>query len=173
MPADFQSTARALSLPISEPDEQESPSFSALRPPWSHSSRRGSRSLSSAQAISFRDRTINQARSLYRAWEERWQRMTLVQKILYILASLGLGALGVASVFLAGKIFIWLGPKAAEWEHAPLAYVIIWFSIMVVSFPPLIGWTTLGTISGFLFGFWKGYVQFSSSRPTGPLKSLF
>lgn len=164
MPADYQTTARALSLPVSEPEEQESPLFSGLRPPWSHSpslSRRSSRRHSTmGEAVSFRDRMINQAESFYRTARERWEKMTLVQKIIYFAASLLLGALGVASLVLAGKIFIWLGPVAEEWERSPWAYIVVWFSIVLVSFPPLVGWSTLGTISGFLFGFWKGCVDF-------------
>lgn len=164
MPADYQTTARALSLPVSEPEEQESPSFSGLRPPWSHSpnlSRRSSRRQSTmGEAVSFRDRMINQAESLYRTARERWEKMTLIQKIIYFTASLLLGALGVASLVLAGKIFIWLGPVAEEWGRSPWAFIIVWFSIILVSFPPLVGWSTLGTISGFLFGFWKGCVSF-------------
>lgn len=163
MPADYQSTARALSLPVSEPEEQESPVFSGLRPPWSHSpnlSRRGSRRQSTmGEAGSFRDRMINQAEAFYRTAKDRWEKMTLIQKTLYFLGSLLVGAFGVASLVLAGKIFIWLGPVAEQWERSPWAYIVVWFSIILVSFPPLVGWSTLGTISGFLFGFWKGCVS--------------
>jgi hypothetical protein len=102
---------------------------------------------------------INQAEAIYRTAKDRWEKMTLVQKIIYFTASLLLGALGVASLVLAGKIFIWLGPVAEQWERSPWAYLIVWFSIILVSFPPLVGWSTLGTISGFLFGFWKGCVS--------------
>lgn len=111
------------------------------------------------EAVSFRDRMINQAESFYRAAKDRWERMTLVQKTLYFLGSLLVGALGIASLILAGHIFIWLGPVAEQWEHSAGAYALVWFSIILVSFPPLVGWSTLGTISGFLFGFWRGCVH--------------
>lgn len=159
MPADYQSTARALSLPVSEPEEQQSPLFSGLRPPWSHSPSLSRRHSTMGDAVSFRDRIINQAESLYRTARERWDKMTPIQKMIYVAASLLLGALGIASVVLAGKIFVWLGPVAEEWERSPWAYIILWFSIILVSFPPLVGWSSLGTISGFLFGFWKGCVH--------------
>ncbi|EEA24137.1 Tlg2-vesicle protein [Talaromyces marneffei ATCC 18224] len=171
MPADYQSTARALSLPVSEPEEQESPLSPGLRPPWSHSpnsSRRGSRRQSTmGEAVSFRDRMINQAESFYRAAKDRWERMTLVQKTLYFLGSLLVGALGIASLILAGHIFIWLGPVAEQWEHSAGAYALVWFSIILVSFPPLVGWSTLGTISGFLFGFWRGWIVYASATVVG------
>ncbi|EED17797.1 conserved hypothetical protein [Talaromyces stipitatus ATCC 10500] len=175
MPADYTSTARALSLPVSEPEDQQSPLFSPLRPPWSHSpvlSRRGSRPLSMGEAVSFRDRIINQAEFFYRTIKDRWEKLTLVQKIIYFTGSLLVGALGVASLILAGKIFIWLGPVAEKWEHSPLAYVVVWFLIILVSFPPLVGWSTLGTISGFLFGFWKGWIIYATATIVGSTLSF-
>lgn len=162
MPADYQSTARALSLPVSDSEEQESPVFAGIRPPWSHSpslSRRGSHPLAVGEAVSFRDRMINQAESVYRALRNRWNKMTMIQKIITFIGALLLGAAGIGFMVLAGQIFIWLGPVAEKWEHAPWAYVIVWFSIILVSFPPMVGWSTLGTICGFLFGFWKGCVM--------------
>jgi hypothetical protein len=157
MPADYQSTARALSLPVSESEEQESSLFAGIRPPWSQSPL-SSRRHSVGEAVSFRDRIINQAISTYRAARKRWDKMTLVQKTLASLGVLLLSAAGVAFMVLAGHIFIWLGPVADRWERSPLAYVVVWLLIILVSFPPVVGWATLGTIAGFLFGFWKGFV---------------
>lgn len=59
---------------------------------------------------------------------------------------------------LTGQVFVWLKPVADEWQDSKLAYFLLWMSVIVVSFPPLIGWSTMGTISGYLFGVWKGYV---------------
>jgi ABC-type dipeptide/oligopeptide/nickel transport system permease component len=164
MPADYESTARALSLPVTEPEESESSLFTGIRPPWSHSpiSRRGSISLSTREAAGFRDRTINQALSVYRGVLKHWSKMTVIQKILAALAALLLAGLGVGAMILAGQIFVWLGPKAEQWERSPLAYILLWISVILVSFPPMVGWTTIGTVAGFLFGFWKGYAFFLS-----------
>jgi hypothetical protein len=166
MPADYESTARALSLPVTEPDELESPLFAGIRPPWSHSpiSRRASLPLSTREAVSFRDRAINQAHSAYRGVLKRWDKMSVIQKIIAVLAALLLAGLGVGTMILAGQIFVWLGPKAEKWERSPLAYIILWISVILVSFPPMVGWTTIGTVAGFLFGFWKGYASFRTRR---------
>jgi len=161
MPADYESTARALSLPVSEPEETESPLFAGIRPPWSQAPllRRSSLPLSAREAVSFRDRMIDKAETMHRTMSDRWRKMTLKQKLVTVLGGILSVAVGLAFMIFAGRVFVWLGPVAEKWEHAPLAYFLVWVSVIVVSFPPMVGWSTLGTISGFLFGFWKGYVH--------------
>lgn len=83
--------------------------------------------------------------------------MTLWQKVGTVLAGIASLAFGLGFMMLTGQVFVWLKPVADEWENSKLAYFILWISVIVVSFPPLIGWSTIGTISGFLFGVWKGY----------------
>lgn len=163
MPADYESTARALSLPVTSPEESDSPLFASIRPQWSHSSigRRGSLPISVREAATFRDQIINQAQSSWRALRKRWEKMTLGQKALAVFAFMLSAALGVGFMIFTGKIFVWLGPVAEKWEHAPLAYILLWLGVFTVSFPPLVGWSTLGTIMGFVFGFWKGCVTTS------------
>lgn len=166
MPADYQSTARALSLPTSESAEQESPLFAGIRPPWSQSPL-SSRRLSMGEAVTLRDRIINHAESTYRMVRNRWDKMTLVQKALASFGALLAGAAGIAFMVLAGQIFVWLGPVAERWERSPWAYITVWLSIIVVSFPPLVGWSTIGTISGFLFGFWRGWIIYATATVVG------
>jgi hypothetical protein len=102
-----------------------------------------------------------------RGLRKRWGKLTLWQKILAVFAFILSASLGVGLMILTGQVFIWLGPKAENWEHAPLAYIIIWMGVFMVSFPPLVGWSTLGTVAGFIFGFWKGCVTFSAGlRPS-------
>jgi len=80
--------------------------------------------------------------------------------------------LSVGLMVLTGKIFIWIRPMADKWEHETLPYIVVWVCIVVVSFPPLIGWTTLGTISGLIFGFWKGWLVFATASIVGSTCSL-
>lgn len=70
----------------------------------------------------------------------------------FILANM----LGLAFLFFTGKVFIWIRPVAAQWEKSRLAFFILWLCVFFVSFPPLVGWSTFGTVSGYLFGVWKG-----------------
>lgn len=153
MPADYASTARALSVSTSSPDPL-SPSNGAIRPPWSRSRR--SSALSIEEAVSLRDRIINYASGISRRLEAAWQKMSVWQKVGAVVAVIAVVALGLGFMFLTGQVFIWLGPVAEKWEQSKLAYFILWLCVFFVSFPPLIGWSTLGTVSGFIFGIWKG-----------------
>lgn len=160
MPADYESTARALAVPTS-PEEPLSPPLHGIRPPWSRSahSRRSSVAFSVREVATFRDRIINQAQVSWRRLSQTFGRMTLLQKVGAILAALAAIALGLAFLFFTGKVFIWLRPLAEKWENSKLAAFILWMCVFGVSFPPLVGWSTFGTVAGFLFGIWKGSVS--------------
>lgn len=157
MPADYQSTARALALSTSPPEQPpHSPSHDGMSPLWSRSRRRDSSWSTTSQATTARDQLIDKGKALYRKAYERWGQMTLWQKIGFYAASLALGALGIGFLLLTGKLFIWLGPVAERWERSPLAAFVLWLCVFFVSFPPLVGWSTFGTVAGFIFGIWKG-----------------
>lgn len=151
------STARALSLSTS-PSDTPSPSSNNIRPPWRNpqGSRRNSARHSSRNTATLRDQIINRASSMSRRFERAWQKMNVWQKIGAVFASLGAIALGLGFMFFTGKVFIWLAPVAEEWEKSKLAYFILWLCVFFVSFPPLVGWSTFGTVSGYIFGIWKG-----------------
>ncbi|KAL2005618.1 hypothetical protein VTN00DRAFT_10111 [Thermoascus crustaceus] len=93
--------------------------------------------------------------------------MTLLQKAGAILAALAAIALGLAFLFFTGKVFIWLRPLAEKWENSKLAAFILWMCVFGVSFPPLVGWSTFGTVAGFLFGIWKGWLIYASATVIG------
>lgn len=84
--------------------------------------------------------------------------MTLLQKVGSVLAAVVVIALGLGFMILTGHIFKWLEPVAEDWENSKLAYFVLMLCTFTVSFPPLLGWSTIGTVAGFIFGVWKGYV---------------
>lgn len=151
MPADYQSTARALSLSPSSPDPI--PSSPDDAEPWGRA-RRNSARWSGGQ--SYREQIVQRGTELYQRADKLWQEMTLMQKIAYICASVLVGASGIGFLVLTGKVFIWLGPVAEKWESSWLVAFVLWLCVFFVSFPPLLGWSTFGTVAGFIFGVWKG-----------------
>ncbi|PGH20712.1 hypothetical protein AJ80_03472 [Polytolypa hystricis UAMH7299] len=173
MPADYSSTAEALSVPlIPDPDESASPTFQPIRTSWSQprsglSRSRRSSSLFSVPDASFRDRVINNAERSYQRVAGTFMRMTLTQKIGSVVATIAVIGFGITFMLLTGKIFQWLTPLAADWENSKLAYLLFILSTVVVSFPPMVGWTTIGTISGFIFGVWKGWFIFTCGSVVG------
>lgn len=173
MPADYNTTAAALSVsPVPETDSNDgsSPFLQSIRPPWSqtHStsfSRAGRGSFSSGgfsgrgpRTGNMRDRAINTSRRLMERGARSWARMTPLQRIGAVIAATASLAFGIGVMVLTGKIFEWLEPVAEDWEKSPLPYIVLWLLTVVVSFPPLFGWSAIGTVCGYLFGVWKGYV---------------
>lgn len=154
MPADYQSTARALSLSPSSPDPIPSSPNSDVHPPWGRA-RRNSARWSNGQA-SYRDQIVQRGMALYQRANKMWEEMTLWKKIGTVLACLFVGASGIGFMVLTGQLFIWLGPVAEKWESSWLVAFILWLCVFFVSFPPLLGWSTFGTVAGFIFGVWKG-----------------
>lgn len=158
MSTDYLSAARALALPTS-PLEPTSPSLTSSRPAWSRSgSARRSSSIpfSTREAATLRDQVINYAKAIWRRVSEAWGKMSFWQRAGVVVILLVALTLGVGLMIMTGRLFLWLGPMAEKWEESKVAVVVLWFAIVLVSFPPLVGWTTLATICGFIFGLWKG-----------------
>ncbi|KAJ5322257.1 hypothetical protein N7541_007539 [Penicillium brevicompactum] len=168
MPADYQSTARALSLSPSSPDPI--PSSPDDAEPWNRA-RRNSARWSGGQ--SYREQIIQRGTELYQRADKMWQEMTLWQKIAYICVSVLLGASGIGFLVLTGKVFIWLGPVAEKWESSWLVAFVLWLCVFFVSFPPLLGWSTFGTVAGFIFGVWKGWLIYASATILGSTASFY
>lgn len=102
-----------------------------------------------------------------------WEGMTPLKKIGTVFAALFVGASGIAFMVLTGKLFIWLGPVAERWETSWLAAFILWLCVFFVSFPPLVGWSTFGTVAGFIFGVWKGWLIYASATILGSTVSFY
>ncbi|CAI7675913.1 unnamed protein product [Penicillium palitans] len=172
MPADYQSTARALSLSPSSPDPIPSSPSSDAHPPWSRAGRQSSGRLS-GQATSYREQIIQRGTELYVRMNTIWEGMTTLKKIGTVFAALFVGASGIAFMVFTGKLFIWLGPVAEKWETSWLAAFILWLCVFFVSFPPLVGWSTFGTVAGFIFGVWKGWLIYASATILGSTVSFY
>ncbi|KAM5431935.1 Tlg2-vesicle protein [Microsporum canis] len=121
----------------------------------------------------FRDRAIDRIGRSYQRVSETFGKMTILQKIGSVFAGLGVIALGLGFMAVTGQIFAWLGPVAKDWENAPLAYFILWICTFLMSFPPMVGWSTVGTVSGFIFGVWKGWAIYASATVIGSTCSFY
>ncbi|KAL4751764.1 Golgi apparatus membrane protein tvp38 [Aspergillus terricola var. indicus] len=173
MPADYASTARALSVSTTS-SRSPSPGEGA-RPLWSQaatdtrtnagfSARRSTHTPK--QGIMARINAFNE-RSL-----AVWRKMTFWQKVGSVLAILGLNVLGFGFLYITGRVFQWLGPVAEKWEHSVPVFIVMWLGVFFVSFPPLVGWSTFGTVSGFIFGVWKGWLLYASATVLGSICSF-
>jgi hypothetical protein len=84
------------------------------------------------------------------------KKLTLAQRILGIIAFAGFTVLGILFLVFNEKIFAWLEPLAEKWENLRGGWLILWAMIFTTAFPPVIGYSTCMTISGFVFGFPNG-----------------
>ncbi|KAL2860847.1 TVP38/TMEM64 family protein [Aspergillus lucknowensis] len=169
MPADYASTARALSLSTS-PSRSPSPLEDGVRLPWSQAaSSAGNSTIFSTRRSSTTAPKGFVAR--INALNERilaaWGKMTFWQRVGTVLAVIACNILGFGFLFVTGRVFQWLGPVAETWEHSALAFILMWLGVFLVSFPPLVGWSTFGTVSGYVFGVWKGWLLYSSATVLG------
>ncbi|KAL4941552.1 hypothetical protein BDV06DRAFT_178905 [Aspergillus oleicola] len=169
MPADYASTARALSVSTSS-SRSPSPLSDGPRPPWSQ----GSTDSRNNAGFSARRPTPAPKQGIMarlNAMNERilvaWRKMTFWQKVGSVLAVIGMNVLGFGFLYITGRVFQWLGPVAEQWEQSALVFFLMWLCVFFVSFPPLVGWSTFGTVSGYVFGVWKGWLLYASATVLG------
>lgn len=175
MSADYNSTARALSLPIEAP---KSPSPNLLRPPW-NPPRRSSSTARSRSALlghrrnsSLRATAIQNGEKIYRRIVSTVEKMTLLQRILAACALVVTGVLGILFLIFNEKIFTWLGPFAERWKDLPGGWAILWAMIFITAFPPAIGYGACSTAAGFIFGIWEGWLIIATASVVGSFCSL-
>lgn len=105
-----------------------------------------------------RQRIMTNYDKLNRRVMDQYNKLTPVQKVLFIVGNIVLCILGILFLVYNEKIFGSLLPVAKKWRDIPAGWLILWVLIFVVSFPPLIGYSSLLTIAGFVYGFPNGYV---------------
>ncbi|CAM1505685.1 Fc.00g113220.m01.CDS01 [Cosmosporella sp. VM-42] len=161
MPADYQSTAQALAL---------SPSPSPSLPPWTASSRRLSNPLSRAeQPASFPKRIMASVTLLGEQVIKVYMRLSPVQRVLAVIGCIVVGILGVLALVFSHAFFAWLGPISEHWRALPGGWLIVFFMVFLTSFPPIVGYSTAATISGFVYGFPLGWPIVASGCTLGAL----
>jgi hypothetical protein len=146
--------ARALALPLD--DESSEPTSS---PRWSRRSasfRRNDSPFSSRPAT-FRERLVRNAEKLQRRALGQYHKLSPVQKVLFSVGGITVFVLSILFLVYNERIFQAMLPFARRWRDVTAGWLILWALIFVVSFPPLIGYSTLLTIAGFVYGFPNGY----------------
>ena len=147
--------ARALALPLDDesPEQTNSPIWSRR----STSFRRNDSPFSS-NPPTFRQRLVRNAEKLQRRALGQYNKLSPVQKVLFSVAGVTIFVLSILFLVFNERIFKAMLPFAAKWRNVTAGWLILWALIFVVSFPPLIGYSSLLTIAGFVYGFPNGYV---------------
>jgi len=176
MPADYNSAAKALALPIS-PLASPSPEREATRPPWSRLSsgiRRNNTSPYSSQQApqSYKDRLLRRADKIQRKVISTFLKLSLLQRILAIVALVVAFVLGILVLVYSEKIWAILAPVAHKWRDLKGGWMILWSLTFISAFPPLIGYSTTVSIAGFVYGFPNGWFIVASATVVGSLASF-
>ncbi|KAL8689278.1 MAG: hypothetical protein Q9224_004674 [Gallowayella concinna] len=165
MPADYNSTARALALPVSPPD---SPSQPHQHPRWS---RRGGSNSHSRSQSSFGQQESGFGGRAYRKLDrfgnDLLRRFTPIQLALA-------GIVGILTIILTilffifhQKFFAWLEPTAVKWKNLRGGWCILWALAFMTAFPPLIGYSTCFTLAGFVYGLPEGWLIIATATVAG------
>ena len=153
---DYNSTARALALPVSPP---RSPNISqGAHASWTRSSQSLTRSNQprGRRRSSFIDRSLNNVEKLWRRLFKTVEGMTSVQLALSVIAGLVTITLAILFLVFSEKIFAWLLPVAEKWKNLRGGWLILWAMTFATAFPPVIGYSTCLTLAGFVYGFPRG-----------------
>ncbi|KAI9720414.1 MAG: hypothetical protein M1812_002920 [Candelaria pacifica] len=174
MPADYNSTARALALPIS-PTDTSSPNHQPARPPWGRprlsSEQNRNRSPYAQGGETFREKMMHNAEQLQRRMVKTVKKMSLLQRILAGIALVVALVLTILFLVFNQEIFAWLAPVAEKWKKVRGGWTILWILTFLTAFPPVIGYSTCITIAGFVYGF-NGWFIAASATVAGSLCSL-
>lgn len=111
--------------------------------------------------------------------EETYQRvlsvllkMTPVQRYLTAALLIAVGVLGILLLVFNEKIFHLFLPVAEKWKLTTGGWIILWLMTFVTAFPPLIGYSTCGTLAGFVYGVWEGWLILATATVAGSFCSF-
>jgi hypothetical protein len=140
--------------------EEPSPEPRAASPFWTRpTSYRRSNSLSSSQRPrTFTGRMARSAAKFQRQAWKHYSKLSMLQRILLAVAGVISFVLSILFLVYNERIFAWLAPVAKKWRDIPAGWLILWGLTFLVSFPPLIGYSSCVTIAGFVYGFPHGSV---------------
>lgn len=86
----------------------------------------------------------------------QYNRLSPMQKVLFNVGGIVIFILSILFLIYNERIFHAMLPFAKKWRDVTAGWLILWALIFIVSFPPLIGYSSLLTIAGFVYGFPNG-----------------
>ena len=171
MPADYQSTAKALSLPIS-PLPSPSPESQSNRPPWSRRISSATRRANQTTRTDYKTQILRSAAKVQRKVTKIFLGLPVYQRVLVVIGIVVFHVLMILFLIYNEKIFGWLAPYAKRWENVTGGWIVLWLITFTCAFPPIIGYSTTVTISGFVYGFPNGWFIVSTATVAGSLASF-
>lgn len=174
MTIDYNAAAKGLSLPVSRRNSP-SPDRDATteQPAWSRRiSSRARRSSSLARNETVSQQFIRSAEKAQRQMISVFRKLTPLQQILLVIAGVICLVLAILFLIFSEKIFGALAPVAQKWRDLPGGWAILWALTFICAFPPVIGYSTAVTVTGFVYGFPNGWFVVSTATVMGSLASF-
>lgn len=151
--SDYTRTAQALAHPIDDPPT--GPRRSQSSSPVFHR-----RSLSSGRRSAnqhrFDSEILNEVYDVAMRMKKQFFRFTPLQRLLIVIAGGVALVMGILFLVFNERIFGALAPVAKKWRNLTGGWCILWAATFVVSFPPLIGYSSCVTLAGFVYGVPEG-----------------
>ncbi|KXT08623.1 hypothetical protein AC579_5973 [Pseudocercospora musae] len=167
----YNSTARALAADYDDYDEPHILPISHSRrtnsPLWT----RRSLDSSSTRPRTKKDRYLQTLEKYHRRALRIWSKLTSLQKSALLLFGLISFTITLLIIIYNDKFFAYFAPAAKKWRDLPAGWFILWTMTFLVSFPPMIGYSTCVTIAGFVFGM-KGWLIMASATVLGSTASF-
>ncbi|KAF3051558.1 Tlg2-vesicle protein [Didymella keratinophila] len=157
--------ARALALPLEDDTTGETPI-------WSRRSASFARSSHSSRPQTFLQRSIATAQTVQRRAMAQYNKLSPVQKVLFSVGGIVMFVISILFLVYNERIFGALLPYAKKWRDVTAGWLVLWALIFTVSFPPLIGYSSLLTIAGFVYGFPNGWFIAASATVAGSTASF-
>lgn len=164
-PTDYK--ARALAIPFDDDEDEATTTRPSLEQSQTFRRPRRTSTPVSLSQMTLLQRWRYQASKAQRRALSHYNKLTTLQKASLILAGLASLALTILILIYNERIFSWLAPIAKKWRDLPFGWLILWGLIFIVSFPPLIGYSTLLSLSGFVYGFPAGWPIVASASLVG------
>lgn len=149
--------------PSSPPLWARRPSFASSR---RLSTRRSPYSLSSTP-VPLHTRLIQGALTLSRQLIRHFQSLTPLYQLLVLLASVLLFTLAALFLIYSHRIFAYLAPVSSTLRSSPVGWVPLFLLTFFTAFPPVIGYSTAVTLTGFVYGFPLGWPIAASATVAG------
>lgn len=150
---DYTRTAQALAHNIDDPSPGPRRSQSSSPVFHRRSVSSGRRSTNSPK---FKYEFLNELYGLAMRSQRQFLRFTPLQRTLVVVGGILLATLGILFLVFNERIFGALAPIAKKWRNLKGGWCILWAATFVVSFPPLIGYSSCVTLAGFVYGVPKG-----------------
>ncbi|POS86772.1 hypothetical protein EPUL_001537 [Erysiphe pulchra] len=126
----------------------------------------------SSPPLSYKARFFSSAHQFQRKIIKIFISLPLYQRVLAILFLVFINVSLILILVYNERIFGFLAPFAAKWRDLSGGWILLWILTFITAFPPIFGYSTTLTISGFVYGFPNGWFIAATATICGSLAAF-